>query len=105
MSAYFVLTWQDTIPAMGMTRPAQFVLITAFVVLLFNSGARFFMGLILHPMSTDLGWERTTLSSTVTLFLVVSAATLFVMSVLALALIWTLRARTCPEPDYNTDKE
>lgn len=48
----------------------------AFLVLLFNSGARFAMGLMLHPMSLDLGWSRTTLSSTVTLYLVLSASAL-----------------------------
>lgn len=48
----------------------------AFVVLLFNSGARFTLSLLLHPMSLDLGWSRTTLSSVVTVFMVVSALSL-----------------------------
>jgi len=56
--------------------PARAVLLMAFLVLLFNSGARFAMGLMLHPMSLDLGWSRTTLSSTVTLYLILSASAL-----------------------------
>lgn len=56
--------------------PARLVLLMAFLVLLFNSGARFAMGLMLHPMSLDLGWSRATLSSTVTLYLVLSASAL-----------------------------
>jgi MFS family permease len=56
--------------------PARTVLLMAFLVLLFNSGARFAMGLMLHPMSMDLGWSRTTLSSTVTVYLILSASAL-----------------------------
>ena len=56
--------------------PARIVLLMAFLVLLFNSGARFAMGLMLHPMSMDLGWSRTTLSSTVTVYLILSASAL-----------------------------
>ena len=52
------------------------VLVMGFVVLLFNSGARFSMGLMLHPMVTDLGWSRTTLSAVVTVFMVVAASAL-----------------------------
>ena len=52
------------------------VLVSGFVVLLFNSGARFAMSLMLYPMVLGLGWTRTTLSSTVTLFMVVSALAL-----------------------------
>ena len=59
-----------------MIRPAHWVLIMAFVVLLFNSGNRLVMGLMLPPMELDLQWTRTTLSSMVTLFLIVSAAAL-----------------------------
>ena len=55
---------------------AFLVLLTAFVVLMFNSGARFAMGLMLHPMVEDLGWSRSTLSTTVTLFMIISAAAL-----------------------------
>ena len=45
----------------------------AFAVLLFNSGARFAIGLLLPPMETELGWSRTLLSSLVTVFMVISA--------------------------------
>lgn len=47
-----------------------------FVVLLFNSGTRFAFSLMLHPMAVDLGWTRTTLSSVVTVFMVLSALAL-----------------------------
>lgn len=57
-------------------RPALLVLVTAFVVLLFNSGSRFAMGLMLHPMASDLGWSRSTLSATVAVFMILSASAL-----------------------------
>ena len=53
--------------------PATVVLITGFTVLLFNSGQRFSMGLMLKPMAEDLGWSRSTLSLAVSVFMVVSA--------------------------------
>jgi len=52
------------------------LLAMGFVVLAFNSGARFALSLMLHPMATDLGWSRTTLSSVVTVFMVLSALAL-----------------------------
>lgn len=52
------------------------VLIMCFAVLLFNSGARFSIGLMLHPMVDDLGWTRTTLSAVVTVFMIISACAL-----------------------------
>lgn len=55
---------------------ARAVLVACFVVLLFNSGARFAMGLMLYPMAQDLGWSRSTLSLTVTVFMLVSAGAL-----------------------------
>ena len=55
---------------------APLVLVAGFVVLLFNSGTRFAMGLMLYPMTSDLGWSRSTLSLTVTAFMVVSACAL-----------------------------
>lgn len=57
-------------------RGALPMLVMGFVVLLFNSGARNSMGLMLHPMVTDLGWSRTTLSAVVTVFMIVSASAL-----------------------------
>ena len=55
---------------------ARFVLAVCFLVLLFNSGARFAIGLLLHPMAHDLKWSRSTLSLCVTLFMVLSALAL-----------------------------
>jgi MFS family permease len=58
------------------TYAARWVLFAGFVVLLFNAGGRFAMSLTLVPMSVDLGWSRTTLSTTVTIFMAVSALSL-----------------------------
>ena len=55
---------------------ALFVLTLAFLLLLFNGGSRFTIGLTLKPMANDLDWSRTTLSLTVTVFMVVSAVVL-----------------------------
>ena len=55
---------------------ARLVLLTAFIVLLFNSGVRFSMGLVLKPMADDLAWTRTSLSLAVTTFMIVSALAL-----------------------------
>ena len=55
---------------------ALFVLAVAFLLLLFNGGSRFTIGLTLKPMADDLVWSRTTLSLTVTVFMVVSAVVL-----------------------------
>ena len=52
---------------------ARFVLAVCFLVLLFNSGARFAIGLLLYPMAHDLQWSRSTLSLCVTVFMVLSA--------------------------------
>ena len=55
---------------------ALFVRTLAFLLLLFNGGSRFTIGLTLKPMADDLDWSRTTLSLTVTVFMVVSAVVL-----------------------------
>ena len=55
---------------------ARFLLAVCFLVLLFNGGARFAIGLLLHPMAYDLGWSRSTLSFSVTVFMVLSACAL-----------------------------
>ena len=62
---------------------ALFVLAVAFLLLLFNGGSRFTIGLTLKPMADDLVWSRTTLSLTVTVFMVVSAVVLPVIGRLA----------------------
>ena len=55
---------------------ARFMLATCFLVLLFNGGARFAIGLLLHPMAEDLEWSRSALSLNVTVFMVLSACAL-----------------------------
>ena len=49
------------------------ILATGFVVLFFGGGSRYALGLMLKPMSDDLGWTRTTLSLAITCFMLVSA--------------------------------
>ena len=51
------------------------ILLTGFVVL-FNSGVRFSVGLVLKPMADDLSWTRSAVSASVTLFMVLSALAL-----------------------------
>ena len=55
---------------------ARFMLAACFLVLLFNAGARFAIGLLLQPMALDLDWSRSALSLNVTLFMVLSACAL-----------------------------
>ena len=55
---------------------ARFLLAVCFLVLLFNGGARFAIGLVLHPMAYDLQWSRSALSLSVTVFMVLSACAL-----------------------------
>ena len=55
---------------------ARFLLAVCFLVLLFSGGARFAIGLLLHPMAHDLSWSRSTLSLNVTVFMVLSACAL-----------------------------
>ncbi len=52
------------------------VLLTTFVILLFNSGMRFSLGLLLVPMAESLQWSRTELSSMATVFMLVTASAL-----------------------------
>lgn len=49
------------------------ILSAAFVVLFFNAGTLFALGLVLKPMSEDLEWSRSELSLAFTAFMVVSA--------------------------------
>ena len=55
---------------------ARFLLAVCFLVLFFNGGARFAIGLLLHPMAHDLAWSRSALSFSVTTFMVLSACAL-----------------------------
>ena len=49
------------------------ILAAGFAILFFSGGSRFAFGLMLKPMSEDLGVSRSTLSLAVTMFMVVSA--------------------------------
>ena len=52
------------------------ILTTGFLVLFFSGGSRFAFGLMLKPMTDDLGATRTSLSLAATTFMVVSALTM-----------------------------
>lgn len=58
---------------------ARFLLATCFLVLLFSGGSRFAIGLLLQPMTEDLGWSRSAVSLNVTLFMVLSAGAMFLV--------------------------
>ena len=58
---------------------ARFMLATCFLMLLFNGGARFAIGLLLEPMTEDLEWSRSAVSLNVTLFMVLSACAMFLV--------------------------
>ncbi len=49
------------------------ILAAGSAVLFFGGGSRYALGLMLKPMSDDLGWTRTTLSLAITCFMLVSA--------------------------------
>jgi len=49
------------------------ILTTGFVILFFNGGSRFAFGLVLKPMTEDLGWSRSSLSLAASVFFIVSA--------------------------------
>ena len=49
------------------------ILATGFAVLFFGTGTRYVFGLVLVPMTEDLGMSRTALSSALTVFMIVSA--------------------------------
>ena len=54
--------------------PTSWVILgTGFTVLFFGGGAMFAFGLLLVPMSEDLGWSRSSLTLALTTFMVVSA--------------------------------
>ena len=52
------------------------ILSTGFAILFFSGGSRFAFGLMLKPMTDDLGWSRSSLSLVVTVFMLVSAVAL-----------------------------
>lgn len=45
------------------------ILTTGFAILFFSGGSRFAFGLMLKPMTDDLGWSRSSLSLAVTTFM------------------------------------
>ena len=49
------------------------ILAAAFTVMFFGGGANFIFGLLLKPMTEDMGWTRSSLSLALTTFMVVSA--------------------------------
>ena len=49
------------------------ILATGFAVLFFSGGSRFAFGLMLKPMTDDLGWSRSSVALAVTTFMLVSA--------------------------------
>ena len=49
------------------------ILITGFMILFFNGGARSALGLMLKPMGDDLDWSRSALSSGITAYMLISA--------------------------------
>ena len=52
------------------------ILAAGFFILFFGGGSRFALGLMLKPMTEDLGWSRSTLSLAVTFFMFTSALAL-----------------------------
>ena len=64
---------RDLQAALGKLDYSSIVLATGFVVLFFNSGSRYAFGLMLKPMTDDLGWSRSELSLALAAFMLVSA--------------------------------
>ena len=59
--------------ALGRLDYSSVVLATGFAVLFFSSGTRYAFGLMLKPMTDDLGWSRSELSLALAAFMLVSA--------------------------------
>ena len=64
---------RDLQAALGRLDYSSVVLATGFAVLFFNSGTRYAFGLMLKPMTDDLGWSRSELSLALAAFMLVSA--------------------------------
>ena len=56
--------------------PGWVILAAGFFILFFGGGSRFALGLMLKPMTDELGWSRSTLSFAVTFFMFTSALAL-----------------------------
>ncbi len=66
-----------------LARASVTVLVVGFLVLFVGGGSRFAIGLVLKPMTEDLGWSRGTLGAAAAMFLVASAACMFLSGRLA----------------------
>ena len=68
------------------------ILFTGFTVMFLSGGSRFAFGLVLKPMSEDLGWSRSTLSLAVMVFMMAAAVGLPVAGRLVdrYSLKWTM---------------
>ena len=68
------------------------ILFTGFTVMFLSGGSRFAFGLVLKPMSEDLGWSRSTLSLAVMVFMTAAAVSLPVAGRLVdrYSLKWTM---------------
>ncbi len=64
---------RDLQATLGRLDYSSIVLATGFAVLFFNSGTRYAFGLMLKPMTDDLGWSRSELSLALAAFMLVSA--------------------------------
>lgn len=64
-------------------RDALIILGIGFLVLLVGGGSRFAIGLVLKPMSEDLGWSRSVFGAAAALFLIASSVFMFVSGRLA----------------------
>ena len=58
------------------------ILATGFTVMFLSGGSRFAFGLVLKPMTEELGWSRSTLTLAVTVFMVVAAIGMMFMLLL-----------------------
>ena len=64
---------RDLQAALGRLDYSSIILFTGFTVLFFSSGTRYAFGLMLKPMTDDLGWSRSELSLALAAFMLVSA--------------------------------
>ena len=73
-----VLIWRVYVSGVELGRLNQswVILGAGFVVMFFSGGSRFALGLMLKPMTEDMGWTRSSLSAMVTVFMIVSALVL-----------------------------
>ena len=56
-----------------------YVLAASFVILLFNSGARFIIGVMFKPMAVEFGWDRSSISLAFFLFMTIYALSITIV--------------------------